>query len=78
MAGVCRGWALQALPASEHVLQPDAVLTADAVFLCNAVRGILPVVSLDRRMVAQDPALDELQGSLAMAYPMFASTAGNA
>lgn len=74
VAGVCRGWALQALPASEHVLQPDAVLTADAVFLCNAVRGILPVRQLGQRFWPPHPAVGRAQALLAQAHPGFAVT----
>jgi 4-amino-4-deoxychorismate lyase len=48
------------------------VESADALALCNAVRGILPVASLGARAWAPHPALAELQDGLAMAYPMFA------
>jgi 4-amino-4-deoxychorismate lyase len=69
IAGVCREWALAALEAREAVLSPDEVLTADAVFLCNALRGILPVAQLGTRRWARHPALDEARRRLAATHP---------
>ena len=57
--------------AAVATLSPDVVEAADALAICNAVRGILPVVSLGARAWAPHPALVELQERLAMAYPMF-------
>ena len=74
VAGVCREWALQALPASERILQRDDVLAADAVFLCNAVRGILPVRQLGQRVWPPHPAIGRAQALLAQAHPGFAVT----
>jgi 4-amino-4-deoxychorismate lyase len=71
VAGVLRGWLLKQglVELSEH--SPTDVESADALALCNAVRGILPVVSLGARAWTRHPALVELQERLAMAYPMF-------
>jgi 4-amino-4-deoxychorismate lyase len=71
VAGVLRGWLLEQglVELSQH--SPADVECADALALCNAVRGILPVVSLGAREWARHPALVELQERLAMAYPMF-------
>jgi 4-amino-4-deoxychorismate lyase len=49
IAGVCRGHLLSLLDAREEHLSPEQVEDADAVFLCNAVRGILPVTRLGAR-----------------------------
>ena len=74
VAGVLRGWLLdQGLVALAEPSLAD-VESADALALCNAVRGILPVVSLGARVWAPHPALSELQERLAMAYPMFSET----
>ena len=78
VAGVLRGWLLQQGLARVRSLTPQDLESADHVALCNAVRGILPVVSLERRACAVGLALDELQGRLAMAYPMFSTTTGGA
>ena len=73
MAGVLRGWLLEQGLVEAAVLSPAEVEAADALALCNAVRGILPVASLGARAWARHPALDELQGRLEMAYPMFST-----
>jgi len=71
VAGVLRGWLLEAGWLEEAPLTMDDILTAEAVALCNAVRGILPVATLGERTWCAHPAMTELQARLAMAYPMF-------
>jgi len=71
VAGVCRGWALQALDVRVSRLSPAQVEAADAVFLCNAVRGILPVARLGARSWGRHPALDDALRRLADAHPAF-------
>ena len=44
---------------------------ADAVVLCNAVRGILPVARLGDRAWPAHPAVHELRRRLAAAHPAF-------
>ncbi len=78
VAGVLRGWLLERGLVEVADLAPDAVESADAVALCNAVRGILPVASLRARAWAPHPAFNELRSGLAMAYPMFAEERGAA
>ncbi|GAB1407952.1 aminodeoxychorismate lyase [Thermomonas brevis] len=78
VAGVLRGWLLDAGLVDVAETGRDEAESADALALCNAVRGILPVASLDARAWAPHPALDELQNRLAMAYPMFTNKAGRA
>jgi 4-amino-4-deoxychorismate lyase len=79
IAGVCRAWALTALDAREVVLSPEDVLSADAVFLCNALRGILPMAQLGTRRWMPHPAVAEAQRRLVAAHPGFAhAMAGHA
>lgn len=75
IAGVCRDWLLQALPAVEARVSVDEVETADAVVLCNAVRGILPVARLGDRVWPPHPAVVDAQRRLAAAHPAFNSIA---
>ena len=71
VAGVCRGWLLQATFAEEVSLSVDDVEHADAVVLCNAVRGILPVARLGDRAWSLHPAVRDLHRRLAAAHPAF-------
>lgn len=72
IAGVCRRWALAATSATETRLDVTDVEAADAVFLCNAVRGILPVARLGERTWAPHPQVAALQKRLAAEHPAFA------
>lgn len=72
VAGVCRGWLLEQGLVEEAVLLPAQVEGAEAVFLCNAVRGILPVARLDGRGLPHAPAIDSIIGALHEAMPAFA------
>lgn len=72
VAGVCRGWVVEAVVAEEATLSVDDVERADALVLCNAVRGILPAVRLgDRTWPAAHPVVRELQRRLATEHPAF-------
>ncbi|GAB3383074.1 aminodeoxychorismate lyase [Lysobacter fragariae] len=75
IAGVCREWALATLPAREARLSVTDVETADAVFLCNAVRGILPVARLGEGKWLPHPQVSELHRRLAAAHPAFGQAA---
>ena len=72
VAGVCRGWLLERGLVCEAQLPPAQVEAAQAVFLCNAVRGILPVARMDGRSLAHAPAIDSIVGELHRAMPAFA------
>lgn len=72
VAGVCRARLLPALDACERALPLADVESADAVFLCNAVRGILPVASLGAREWMPHPALAAARRVLARLHPSFA------
>lgn len=78
IAGVLRGWLLEQGLVHVGELTLTEVESADALALCNAVRGILPVTALDGRTWAQHPATTMLQTRLTMAYPMFSNPAGKA
>lgn len=71
VAGVCREWALQALDATEGRLTPDELLASQAVVLCNAVRGILPVSRLGGHAWPSHPVVGDAQRRLAEAHPAF-------
>lgn len=73
VAGVCRGWLIEAGLLREQPLGLDALAAAESVFLCNAVRGILPVARLGPRAFSSDPALDLLVARLGAAHPAFIS-----
>jgi 4-amino-4-deoxychorismate lyase len=73
VAGTCRAWLLSQTGATEDRLAPADVETADAVLLCNAVRGILPVARLQARTFAPHPAVGELVQRLSRAHPGFSA-----
>jgi 4-amino-4-deoxychorismate lyase len=67
VAGITRGWLLESRSDIRvEDLHPDAVMQADAIFLCNAVRGILPVRSLAERSFDDHDAIHELQALWAL------------
>lgn len=72
VAGVCRRWALSALDAQVATLSIAQVESADVVFLCNAVHGILPVTRLGARSWLPHPALVDVARRLGDAHPAFA------
>ena len=72
--GVCRGWAMAALAAEETRLAVADIESAEAVFLCNAVRGILPVVRLGAQAWSPHPQVAALQQRLAAEVPTFTAT----
>ncbi|TCZ82253.1 aminodeoxychorismate lyase [Lysobacter sp. N42] len=69
--GVCRDWAMAVLDVRELRLARDDVERADALFLCNAVRGILEVARLGDRHWSPDPRIARLRGRLAAGHPAF-------
>ena len=71
VAGVLRGWLLDEGLLEVATLSMDDVESAEALALCNAVRGILPVHALDARAWPPHPAVADLRKGLAMATPMF-------
>ncbi|GAB2504522.1 aminodeoxychorismate lyase [Arenimonas alkanexedens] len=72
VAGIARGWVLANAPdAEEAELWPADIENAESLFLCNAVRGILPVGRLAHHAWAPHPALEILQRQLGRAEPAF-------
>lgn len=70
VAGVCRGQVLALADACITPLSPADVEQAEAVFLCNAVRGILPVRQLGARLWPQvHPGIITVQTRLARTHP---------
>ena len=72
IAGVCRAQLLPALDADERALSLAQVEAADAVFLCNAVRGILTVARLGTREWSPHPAVVAARIALSHLHPSFA------
>jgi 4-amino-4-deoxychorismate lyase len=73
IAGVTRRWVLENLAGTRvQVLSKDDVMQAEAVFLCNAVRGIMPVLRLGERTWASHPDILGLQYALSKSQPAFA------
>lgn len=71
VAGICRQWVLGALAVEQSAIEVADVESADAVFLCNAVRGILPVARLGARQWSLHPQVSALQQQLARAHAGF-------
>lgn len=74
--GVLRGWLMQQAGIVEADVSPSALESCEALFLGNAVRGILPVCRLGDRHWSPSPAIAALQARLAAAEPMFAGVEG--
>jgi len=73
VAGICRAQLLPRLDAIETRLAVADIDSADAVFLCNAVRGILPVARLGDRSWPPHAAIAAARRELARLHPGFAS-----
>lgn len=71
VAGVCRAWLLSTCAGQETRMGVHEIETADAVVLCNAVRGILPVARLGDRAWSPHHQVRTLRGHLAAAHPAF-------
>jgi 4-amino-4-deoxychorismate lyase len=71
VAGVLRGWLLAQELIEVAELTVAMVQSADALALCNAMRGILSVSWLGEQQWRAHPAISDLQKQLVMAYPMF-------
>jgi 4-amino-4-deoxychorismate lyase len=69
--GTCRAFLL---PQAEVCrLERNDVLTADEVFVCNSLRGILPVTRLEQRRWPVGPVTRAQMARLAAAEPAFAT-----
>ena len=75
--GICRSWILAHAGAVESRLTVAEVESADAVFLCNSVRGILPVAALGDQRWLPHPRTSQLQRMLADAEACFGPCDGD-
>ena len=65
VAGLARAWVLAREPAAaQATLAPEDLASAEALFLCNAVRGILPVGQLEDSCWPSHPATETLRRDL--------------
>ncbi|MBC7657981.1 MAG: aminodeoxychorismate lyase [Frankiaceae bacterium] len=72
IAGIVRGWLLdEVADARQADLSAAQVSHAEALFICNAVRGILPVRRLGLREWPVHPAITGLREKLLAANPAF-------
>jgi 4-amino-4-deoxychorismate lyase len=71
VAGTCRAALLAPLGAHLAPILPGEVESADAIFLCNAVRGILPVARLGARTWPPHPSVAAARQVLARLHPGF-------
>ncbi len=74
IAGLMRAWLMDNVEgAAEAELSPADIESAEALFICNAVRGILPVRQLGEREWPAHPQVAAQAGQLARAHPAFAA-----
>ena len=79
IAGTCRAWLLANVAGCAEVeLRRADVESAEALILCNSVRGILLVAALGEQRWAPDLRVDALLGALASAEPAFATNSSEA
>ena len=73
IAGIARAWVLKQWPnTQEAYLSRLEVEQAEAIFICNAVRGILALKRLGDVEFPADQDIRDLQTQLALAQPAFA------
>lgn len=76
VAGTIRGWLLAQGAMAEADISQAQLSHADALYACNAVRGILPVRRLGTHDWAASPEIAALQQRLADAHPAYAPEPG--
>lgn len=75
VAGVTRAWLLaHVADAQTGTLDAAALASAGAAFVCNAIRGIVPVAGIGEIRYGRDPALDALRAEFLAANPFFGET----
>ncbi len=73
IAGIARAWVFKQWPnAQEAQLSRLEVEQAEAIFICNAVRGILAIKRLGGAEFPADQDIRDLQNRLALEQPAFA------
>jgi 4-amino-4-deoxychorismate lyase len=76
VAGVCRAHLIALLGATQQRVPMAQVEQAEALLVCNAVRGILPIARLGARTWPTHPAIAAARQLLADAHPGFAIDPG--
>lgn len=75
IAGIARGWIIAHAPGVRvGTVTRRMAENADAAFLCNAVRGIMPVAGIGGTRFDQNTALDAMQAFFLAANPFFGNT----
>lgn len=75
IAGIARAWLLDNV-GSVMIgnLESEKIQSADAVFLSNSVRGIMPVAQIGGKRFECSEALDDMQAFFLAANPFFGNT----
>jgi len=71
IAGVCRQQLMEIVDIEPRGLSPAELLVAAEVFVCNSLRGILPVIALEDRQWPIGDHTRRLQRLLAQSVPAF-------
>lgn len=75
IAGIARAWLLDNLEAvAIGDLNREKIHSAEAVFLCNAVRGIMPVAQIGNKRLERNKTLEDLLAIFLAANPFFGNT----
>lgn len=75
IAGIARGWIISHVgDVRVGTVTRRMAENAEAAFLCNAVRGIMPVAGIGSRRLDQTAALDAMQAFFLAANPFFGNT----
>lgn len=73
IAGIARAWVFGQWPhLQEACISRSDIEQAEAIFICNAVRGILAVNRLGDRVFSASREIEDLQNRLAQEQPAFA------
>jgi 4-amino-4-deoxychorismate lyase len=73
IAGIARAWVFGQWPhLQEACISRSDIEQAEAIFICNAVRGILAVNRLGDRVFPASREIEDLQNRLAQEQPAFA------
>lgn len=75
VAGITRAWLLaHVVDARIGRLDPATLASASTAFVCNAIRGIVPVAGIGEIRYGRDPSLDALHAEFLAANPFFGET----
>ncbi len=75
IAGITRAWLLEnADDVMIGNIDREKIQSADAVFLCNSVRGMMPVAQIGGKCFERNKAMDEMQAFFLAANPFFGNT----